>query len=197
MPSFVVSLDVKGRACLVVGGDAEAYRRALRLRACGARVTVLWPEADDDFARWMSAESVPWEPRPPRADDLAARPFLLVSTPRDEALSAWLFAECERNGVLVCCCDQLPFASYAHVAVADAGTITVGLSSGGTAPGLVARLRDAIAKGLGDDFAEYSRRLAALRSTTPAARRRAVLDAALDGLRAELIVRLPEGWRDR
>ena len=41
MSSFLVSLSVSGRPCLVVGGDAEALRRAQRLRACGARVTVV------------------------------------------------------------------------------------------------------------------------------------------------------------
>ncbi len=197
MASFLISLDVKGRACLVVGGDAEAARRAQRLLACGARVTVVWPEADEALIAWMTAEGVSWERRRPSAADLAARPFLLVSTPRDAALSAWLFAEAERHGVLVCCCDQLPFANYAHVAVADAGTVTVGVASGGTAPGLVARLRDALARGLDGEFAEYARHLAALRAATPAPLRRAALDAALDGLRAELVVRLPEGWRTR
>lgn len=197
MASFVVSLDVRGRACLVVGGDEEAARRARRLRACGARVAVVWPEADDDFVAWMAAEGIPWERRAPSAADLAARPFVVVSTPRDEALSAWLYAEAERNGVLVCCCDQLPFANYAHVAVADAGTVTVGVASGGTAPGLVARLRDALARGLDDEFAAYARHLADLRAATPAPLRRKVLDAALEGLRAELVVRLPEGWRAR
>jgi siroheme synthase-like protein len=195
MPAFVVSLSVTGRACLVIGGDAEALRRAQRLRKCGAEVTVVWPEVSDALAEWMRREGVRWEARAPVEGDLTARPFVAVSTPRDEALSRWLFELAAREGVLLCCVDQLPFANYAHVATADAGTVTLGLSSGGTAPGLVARLRDAIASGLGGDFEDFTRHLADLRARTRPDARRAVLDAALDGLRVKLDVTLPEGWR--
>lgn len=197
MSSFLVSLSVSGRPCLVVGGDAEALRRAQRLRACGARVTVVWPTVTDALGEWLRAEGVPWEARAPVEGDLAGRPFVAVSTPRDEGLSRWLFEVASREGVLLCCVDQPVFSNYAHVAIAESGAVTVGISSGGSAPGLIARLRDAITAGLGDDFAAFTVYLAGLRERTAPKERRAVLDAALEGLRAELRVTLPEGWKTR
>ena len=50
---------------------------------------------------------------------------------------------------------------------------------------------------MGADFADFTRYLAALRAETPRGARRAALDEALAGLRAEVVVRLPEGWRAR
>jgi siroheme synthase (precorrin-2 oxidase/ferrochelatase) len=40
-PTFLVDLDVRGRACLVVGRGFSANRRAAALTACGADVTVV------------------------------------------------------------------------------------------------------------------------------------------------------------
>ncbi len=195
MSSFVVALSVEGRSCVVIGGDGEALRRAERLHACGARVTVVWPEVCDALATWLRVTASRWEARAPVEGELTERPFVAVSTPRDEALSRWLSALAAREGVLLCCVDQPAFSTYAHVATAEVGALTIGVSSGGAAPALVSRLRDALAAGLNDDFADFTRALAELRARTPPERRRAALDEALEGLRVELRVSLPERWR--
>lgn len=195
MSGFVVSLDVQGRRCLVVGGDAEALRRARRLRDCGASVSVVWPTLDPEFAAWISATATPHTARAPSDDDLTARPFLVVSTPREEALSRWLYARATEHGVLLCCVDQPSWSHYAHTALHDAGVITVGVASGGAAPGLVKRLRDGIAAGLDDEFVAFAASIARLREETSPASRRATLDAALEGFSAVLTVTLPAAWR--
>ena len=41
---YPVSLNVEGRACLVVGGGPVAARKALGLLGCGATVTVIAPD---------------------------------------------------------------------------------------------------------------------------------------------------------
>lgn len=196
-PAFLVALSVSGRDALVIGGDADAFHRARRLHACGARVSVVWPSLEPAFEAWALGEGVRWEARPPAEADLAARPFVVVSTPRDEALAAWVAEGAARRGLLACCVDQPAHSNYAHAAVADAGAVTVAFSSGGAAPGLLGRLRDAVAAGMGADFADFTRYLAALRAVTPREARRAVFDEALAGMRAEFVVRLPEGWRAR
>jgi precorrin-2 dehydrogenase/sirohydrochlorin ferrochelatase len=196
-PAFVVALTVTDRAALVIGGDGEAYAKAQRLHRCGARVTVVWPALDADFESWARAEGLVWHPRDPVEADLAARPFVVVSSPRDEALSAWVAERAAAHHLVVCCIDQPDRSNYAHVAVADAGTVTAAFSSGGTAPSLLKRLRDAVSAGMGDDFADFTRYLAALRVATPRSERRAVLGEAVADVRAEFVVRLPEGWRAR
>lgn len=40
-PTFLVDLDVRGKACLVVGRGFSANRRAAALTACGGDVTVV------------------------------------------------------------------------------------------------------------------------------------------------------------
>lgn len=195
MPRFVVALSLEGRSCLVVGGDADALRRAQRLHACGATVRALAETWEPDTARGLDALGIPRsERRVVRDDVVGARPFVVVSTPRDEDLSRDLAAWCAETGALLCCVDQPAYSNWAHTALVDAGELTVGISSGGTAPSLLVRLRDALSAGFDDEFADFTRHLAALRARTEPARRRAVLDAALEGLRVELRVTLPK-WR--
>ena len=196
-PAFVVALSVAGRDALVIGGDAEAHAKARRLHRCGARVTVVGVALDPGFEAWVRAEGIRWEAREPAEADLAARPFVVVSSPRDEAPSRWVAERAAAHGLLVCCIDQPERSNYAHVAVADAGTVTAAFSSGGTAPSLLKRLRDAVAAGMDGDFADFTRYLAALRAATPPGDRRATLGEAVAGVRAEFAVRLPEGWRAR
>lgn len=198
MPSFLVALSVDRRDCLVVGGDREAHEKSRRLRAAGASLRVLCPDAPlPEFVAWMDAERVPYALRPFDERDLTPAPFVLISCVQDAALSARLRALAAGRGSLLCCVDQPACSDFANVATGDAGTVTVGLASGGTAPGLLKRLRDGLLAGMGDDFAEFTRYLAALRAAAPRASRRATLDAALEGLRVELEIALPEGWRAR
>ena len=46
---YPVSLDVSGRACLVVGGGPVAARKARTLVECGASVTVIAPTLSEDM----------------------------------------------------------------------------------------------------------------------------------------------------
>ena len=48
-PFYPVSLDVAGRACLVVGGGPVAARKARALLECGALVTVVAPTLSADM----------------------------------------------------------------------------------------------------------------------------------------------------
>lgn len=195
MPRFVVALSLEGRPCLVVGGDADALRRAQRLHACGGRVRSISEAYEPDTARGFDEAGIARVVRRPTRDDVQAmRPFVAVSTPRDEGLSRDLATWCAETGALLCCVDQPAHSNWAHTAIVDAGELTVGISSGGTAPSLLVRLRDALTAGFDDEFADFTRHLAALRARTEPARRRAVLDAALEGLRVELRVTLPK-WR--
>jgi uroporphyrin-III C-methyltransferase/precorrin-2 dehydrogenase/sirohydrochlorin ferrochelatase len=160
-------------------------------------VKVVWPSLTEAFEAWVKSTGVLWEPRPPLEEDFAKRPFVLVSTPRDPTHSARVAEAAARHGLLVCCVDQPERSNYAHLAVADAGTVTVAIGSGGTAPALLGRLRDAIATGLGGDFAEFTHYLSALRKVTPRELRRMVFEEALAGFRAEFVVQLPAEWRAR
>ena len=199
MKTFPVGLLVEDRPCLVVGGDREAFDKARRLRAAGARVTVSSPalnpsleaviRASDDRARWEAREFV--------EADLYPRPFLVMCSVRDEALCTRLHARSLSDGFLLCTIDQTRWCSFTNLAVADVGEVVVALGSGGSAPGLLRRLRDDLVAGLGGSFPSFTRYVSDVRAKASLEGRRDAVAEAISGLRLEITVHLPSQWRER
>ena len=199
MKTFPVGLLVEDRPCLVVGGDREAFDKARRLLAAGARVTVVSPalipsleaviKASDDRARWVAREFV--------EADLDPRPFLVMCSVRDEALCTRLHARSLSDGFLLCTIDQTRWCSFTNLAVADVGEVVVALGSGGSAPGLLRRLRDDLVAGLGGSFPSFTRYVSDVRAKASLEGRRDAVAEAISGLRLEITVHLPSQWRER
>ncbi|TAK29043.1 MAG: hypothetical protein EPO40_11510 [Myxococcaceae bacterium] len=199
MKTFPVGLLVEDRPCLVVGGDREAFDKARRLLAAGARVTVISPalmpsleaviRASDDRARWEAREFV--------EADLDPRPFLVMCSVRDEALCARLHARSLSDGFLLCTIDQTRWCTFTNLAVADVGEVVVALGSGGSAPGLLRRLRDDLVAGLGGSFPSFTRYVSDVRAKASLEGRRDAVAEAISGLRLEITVHLPSQWRER
>jgi siroheme synthase-like protein len=117
--SFPVSLEVAGRRCVVFGTSAVA--RAEALLDAGAVVAVI--------------------ARPHEEGDLAGA-FLAIAATGDAAESARIFAEAERESVLLNAVDDPAHCHFAVPAVLRRGDLTVTVSTGGRAPGYARRLRD-------------------------------------------------------
>lgn len=129
--AFPVSLEVSGRRCVVFGTGPIAQARAAGLLDAGARVTVIG--------------------RPHEAGDLAGV-FLAVAATGDAAETARIFAEAEREGVLLNAVDDPPHCHFAVPAVLRRGDLTVTVSTGGRAPGYARRLRDELARSVGAEY---------------------------------------------
>jgi siroheme synthase (precorrin-2 oxidase/ferrochelatase) len=170
-PVFPVALKLEGRVCLVVGEGDEARARAAALEAAGANV--------------RRAEAF-------RSDDLDGV-WLAVLTDRNALLAERMARETEARRVFYCAVDQPEVGSYSHVAIARAGPVFAAIGSHGETPALARRLRELlddlfVRAGLGG-FAE---RLAELRRSTPAEKRRDVLNAAVKDVRIEGELVLPK-----
>ncbi len=169
-PFFPVSLNLDGRACVVVGesGDREAVEKEAALREAGARV------------RWISDV-------PSLRDEDVADAFFVISTPQDAALSARLRALADRHGFLLCCIDQPAYGFVAMAAIAKAGPVRVAISTTGLAPRVGKILKEALQHAMDSRFArfveELARRREDVRERHPAAdespvRRAAMIEAA-------------------
>ena len=170
-PAFPIALKLVAKRCLVVGKNEEARARAAALEAAGAVVTVV-----EQFS----------------AQDLDGA-WLAVLTERDPALAERVAREAEVRRVFFCAVDQPEFGSYSHVAITRAGPVFAAFGTQGEAPALARKLRELVEElftkaGLGS-FAE---RLAELRRRTPPERRRDVLNAAVDEVRLEGTLVLPD-----
>jgi siroheme synthase-like protein len=128
---FPVSLEVAGRRCVVFGSGPIARARATALLDAGAAVTLI--------------------ARPYEDGDLTGA-FVAVAATGDAAEAARIFAEAEREGVLLNAVDDPAHCHFAVPAVLRRGDLTVTVSTGGRAPGYARRLRDELSLAVGDEY---------------------------------------------
>jgi siroheme synthase-like protein len=175
---YPLNLLLDDRKCVVVGGGAEAALRAGNLLEAGARVLVVGTEATPGLEALASPRLLV-ERRPFLESDLDEA-WLVVQATQDGELARVVGAACEARRIFFCAVDQPENSSYAHLALVRTGSLTVAIGTEGRAPALGRRLREELARVLGEaGAADEVERLAALRSATPAAERREVLGRAV------------------
>lgn len=148
-PSFYpVSLELSGRACLVVGGGRVAARKARTLLDCGGVVSVITPTLGDDMETLVpSLHGL--ERRPYGKGDAAAFRLVVTATGIPEVDGA-VFADAEAAGVWVNSADDVAHSSFILPAVHRDGPVTVAVSTSGLSPALASFLRTRLAAECGD-----------------------------------------------
>lgn len=175
---YPLNLLLQDRQCVVVGGGTEAALRVGNLLEAGARVLLVGEETTPGL-ELLSSPRLRVEVRPFEERDLEGA-WLVVQTTLDAGLARRVGACCEERRIFFCAVDQPECSSYAHLALARAGALTVAIGTEGRAPALGRKLREEISRLLVEaGAAEELERLAALRDATPARERRETLARAV------------------
>jgi len=179
---FPIALLLEGRACLVVGSSPELTSRTRALLEAGARPTVVSSAPNEAVRALANAGSIALQERDFIDSDLENK-WLAVLVDADAALAARMASRAEVERVFFCAVDQPEYNSYAHMAQARAGLLTIAISTAGQAPALGRRLREELERLLvAARMSEFVDRLAALRRSTPSSERRKVLGDAVAGV---------------
>ena len=162
MTFYPVFLNLRGRRAVVIGGGAVAEQKVLGLLSAGAHVTVVSPETTPRLAELAAAGEIDLRRRPYRSGDLAGARLAIAGTD-DRAANATVWAEAEREGVLLNAVDDLDHCSFIAPAIHREGDITVAVSTSGKSPALAARLRQRVARLVGPAEARLCELLGELR----------------------------------
>jgi precorrin-2 dehydrogenase len=155
---YMACLDLEGRSVLVVGGGTVGLEKVRGLLDCGARVTVVAPEARPELLEL----SVEWLPRAYHSTDLRGR-FLVVAATSSTPLNRRVYADAEARNVFCNVVDVPELCSLILPAVHREGPIAVAVSTGGASPALAQRIRDDVAGLVGPRHADLAEELRALR----------------------------------
>ena len=161
---YMACLDLRGRRCVVVGAGAVGIEKARGLLECGARVTVVAPDADPE----LHELDVVWRPRRYVTRDLKGA-FLVIAATSDERTNRRVHTDAEARGLLCNVADVPELCNFILPSVYRQDPTAVAVSTGGASPALAKRLRDEIGERIGPEHAALARRLQALR---PWAKRR-------------------------
>jgi precorrin-2 dehydrogenase/sirohydrochlorin ferrochelatase len=155
---YMACVDLEGRSVLVVGGGSVALEKVRGLLECGARVTVVAPQA----VAALHELPLEWLRRAYRSSDLEGR-FLVVAATSTPSVNRRVYADAEARALLCNVVDVPELCSFILPAVHRQGPIAVAISTGGASPALAQRLRDDVALLVSAQHADLARRLQALR----------------------------------
>jgi uroporphyrin-III C-methyltransferase/precorrin-2 dehydrogenase/sirohydrochlorin ferrochelatase len=138
MHSFPGFLNLQDRLVLVAGGGENAARKIRLLARARARIRVAAPALNPEIFSLVAAGTV--EHSGDFAPDLLDGARLVIAAfgdARDEAVAA----AAQQRGILVNVVDRADLSDFTVPAIVERGDITIGISSNGTAPLLLGRIR--------------------------------------------------------
>lgn len=151
---FPISVDLRGRLCVVVGGGKVAERKVEALLAHGADVRVIGPRVTPRIASLGEAGLIRLKLREYRPGDLAGA-FLALGATGRKKVNHRLHEEARREGVLLNAADDPAACDFIVPAVLRRGDLTIAVSTGGGSPALARRLRERLEGEIGEEYAAW------------------------------------------
>ena len=162
MRYYPIQMDIRNRACLVVGGGPVGTRKVTTLLKCGARVTVVSPEASNRLEKLARAGKIVLERRRYRSSDLAGKVLVMGATD-DEALNHRISREAQAEGVPCNIADRPEACSFILPSIVERGDLVITVSTSGKSPALAKSLRRRLEKQFGDEYAQLLKLMGAIR----------------------------------
>lgn len=158
VPVLSLSLRLRGRRVVVIGGGPVAERKAHKLLAAGAVVRVISPSITPGLA----ALGVEWLARryEPGDTELA---LLTIAATGNPAVDAQVVAEAEAAGRLVIAAGDGATGNAGLMAEIYRGPISVAVTTGGAAPALARRIREELEPVIGPEYGLLAELLGMLR----------------------------------
>ena len=139
-PLYPLSLDLSGRAVLVVGAGRVAARKVGPLLAAGAQVTVVAPDVSEEFDTLAGRPGIAIEIRPFNRSDIDGK-WLVIAATGSASINRWV-SELAESARIFCNVVDEPDLCTCHVpAVVRRGMLQLAVSTGGASPALAAHLR--------------------------------------------------------
>ncbi len=170
-----ISLDVKKKRCLVVGGGPVAARKVRSLLECGAHVVVVSPQMSDDFFTLL--DKIECFHRCFEAGDCEGMRLIFACTNRvmvnsevcEEAqqLGIWCNVADSSDNPQLSGFNAMPKvlkSDFKSAAVIRRGRITVAISTDGGSPALSKHLKSEIENVIGDEYAQLLQLMSDARS---------------------------------
>lgn len=201
-PGLQITLDVKGRSCVVLGGDEEAAEKVGRLLDAGAKVTVINPMLNDALRKLTASAKILHRARLFRSAD-AQGAMLVINTVRSDAEQARALYELAlKERFLLSSTDQPEFSTVQMPALVKRGHVRVAISTSGAAPALARQLRQDLELVFDDRFVAFVDWLAKLRQDTLASEpdaetRRAKLRDAIAEFKLSASIDYPPTWPEQ
>ena len=159
MDIFPISLKLQQQPCLIVGGGAIAYRKAVLLAKAGAIIHVVAPAIEAKLLQLVHSTQGQYLQAPFSLDMPLRHYRLVIAATNDKMVNIQVFKCCEAENILVNSVDDLPHCRFMVPAIIDRSPLVISVASNGTSPVLSRQIRtqleSSIPHGMGK-LAEFS-----------------------------------------
>lgn len=162
MNLYPVSLDIKNRLCLVVGGGGVASRKVEGLLTCDAKVVVISPRINSAIAMLAERGEIEWYARSYQKGDLQGAFLVFAATDRLE-VQQQVIAEAHEKGTLVNAADAPKYCTFQVPARVRRGDFLLTVSTGGGSPALAAQIRRDLEEKYGLEYDQFVELLSTIR----------------------------------
>jgi siroheme synthase-like protein len=135
-----ISVSLRDRPCLVVGGGAVALRKVESLLDYDTAITVIAPEVDQKIEYHAERGRITLEKREYRSPEASAY-GLVVSATDDVELNGRVHEDARGAGALVNVVDDPPHCDFIFPAILRRDCLTTAISTDGKAPFVSGHLR--------------------------------------------------------
>jgi uroporphyrin-III C-methyltransferase/precorrin-2 dehydrogenase/sirohydrochlorin ferrochelatase len=135
-----ISIALKDRPCLVVGGGNIALRKVETLMEYETKVTVIAPEIHDKLKFFADTGQIAIEERAYKSPE-AATYGLVIAASDDVELNKQVCDDARGGGVLVNVVDTPPLCDFIFPAVLRRESLTAAISTDGKAPFMAGHIR--------------------------------------------------------
>lgn len=138
---YPISVNLKDKSCLVIGGGAIAERRVLGLLGQGARITVVAPDTTPKLREMAAASAIDWQCENCKNEMLDGA-FLVIAATNNRDVNAAMTREAQSRNILVCRADKYEDGNFTTPAVVRRGNLVLTVTTEGRSPTLAAIVRE-------------------------------------------------------
>lgn len=191
MDYFPAFLDIRDKACLVVGAGEVAVRKACLLKSCGARVTMVAPDLCAESALLVDRGELLHLRARFQAEHLRGMTLAIAATD-DAAVNEEVSRTAMALHLPVNVVDNPQLCSFVVPSIVDRSPVVVAIGSGGKAPVLARMLRTRLEGMIPQTFGRLAALAGAFREHTKkrfpdAGTRRRFWERVFEGPIAELV----------
>ena len=137
---YPISIKLKNKKVVVIGGGKIAERKVIRLLKAGANIFLTSPEITDGLQKSVDGKKIAYNKRKFIKDDLK-NAFLVIAATNDKKVNHLIFRESEKNGILVNVVDEPDYCNFYVPSIIDRGDLLVAISTEGKSPAFARILR--------------------------------------------------------
>jgi len=151
MNLYPIYLHLEGRRCIVVGAGRVAERKVVGLRAAGANICLVSPEATPNLQALAEEGAVEWLKEPYRTAHLEGA-FMAMACSDKRQVNATVVRDAKRRNMLLLVADDPKAGSFMSPIQVTRGDLVLTVSTGGQSPTLAAVLRERLEAQFGPEW---------------------------------------------